>query len=61
VREIEIEGKVQKLGRGERRGSSEIEDTAGINGGATSSGLGSLAAERPRKEARVHEGVEAFL
>jgi hypothetical protein len=54
VREIEIEGKVQKIGQGEGRGSPEINDTTGSNGGATSSGSSSLVVERSRKEARVH-------
>jgi hypothetical protein len=44
VHEIEIEGKVQKLGRGEGRGSPEVDDIAGSNRDTTSSGLGSLAA-----------------
>jgi hypothetical protein len=44
VHEIEIEEKVQKLGRGESRGSPVTDETTGSNGGATSSGLGSLAA-----------------
>jgi hypothetical protein len=44
VQKIEIEEKVQKLGRGEGRGSPVTDEITGSNGGATSSGLGSLAA-----------------
>jgi hypothetical protein len=61
VHKIKIKRLAQRGIKGEGRGSPEFIDVACSTGDASSSGSGSLVAERSRERARVPEGVEALL